>query len=34
MIRKILVTGAALAAAYVVVSALPDLARYLRIRQM
>jgi hypothetical protein len=30
----ILVTGAVLAAAYVVVSALPDVVRYIKIREM
>jgi hypothetical protein len=34
MIRKLLVSGAALAAAYLLVSSLPDIARYLKMRQM
>jgi len=34
MIRKILFTGAAIAAAYVLVSTLPDLARYMKMREM
>jgi hypothetical protein len=34
MIRKLLFTGVALAAAFVVVSSLPDVARYLKMRQM
>ena len=32
--RKLLLTGLALAAAYVVVNSIPDIARYLKIRQM
>jgi hypothetical protein len=34
MIRKLVVAGAALAAAYIIVSSLPDIARYLKMRQM
>lgn len=34
MIRKVLLTGVAVAAAYVLVISLPDVARYLKIRQM
>lgn len=34
MIRKLLLTGLTLAAAYVVVASLPDLARYLKMREM
>lgn len=34
MIRKVLFTGLALAAAYAVVISLPDIARYLKIRQL
>jgi hypothetical protein len=34
MIRKLLVTSAALAAAYVLVLTLPDVARYIKMRQM
>lgn len=34
MIRKLLVTGIALGAAYMVVLALPDIARYLKMREM
>jgi hypothetical protein len=34
MIRKVLFTGLALAAAYTVVMSLPDIARYLKMRQM
>jgi hypothetical protein len=34
MLKKIMVTGLVLAAAYVVVNALPDLARYLKLRDM
>ena len=34
MIRKMLFTGVALAAAYAVMISLPDISRYLKIRQM
>jgi hypothetical protein len=34
MIRKLLFTGVTLAAAYVVVTSLPDVARYLKMREM
>jgi hypothetical protein len=34
MIRKLLVTGLTLAAVYVFMSALPDVARYLKMREM
>ena len=34
MIRKMLLTGLALAAAAIVVSSIPDLARYIKIRSM
>ncbi len=34
MMRKLLFSGLALAAAFVVVSSLPDLARYLKLRDM
>jgi hypothetical protein len=34
MLKKIFVTGLMLAAAYVVVNGLPDLARYLKMRDM
>lgn len=34
MIRKLLLTGAALAAAYLVVTSLPDVKRYLKLRAM
>ncbi len=34
MIRKILFTGVAIAAAYVLVSSLPDVARYIKMREM
>ena len=34
MIRKLLLTGVTLAAAYMVVSALPDIAHYLKMKQM
>lgn len=34
MIRKLLFTGVTLALAYVVVSSLPDLKRYLQLREM
>jgi hypothetical protein len=34
MIKKILLTGVALAAAILVVSSMPDLARYVKMRQM
>jgi len=34
MLRKLLWTGLTLAAVYVVVASLPDLARYMKIRRM
>lgn len=34
MIRKLVIAGAALAAAYVLVSSLPDLKRYIKISRM
>jgi hypothetical protein len=34
MIRKIFFTGVAIAAAYVLVSTLPDVARYIKMREM
>jgi hypothetical protein len=34
MIRKLLFTGLALAAAYVVVNSMSDVARYLKMREM
>jgi hypothetical protein len=34
MFRKLILTGVALAAAYVVVQSVPDVRRYLRIRAM
>jgi hypothetical protein len=34
MIRKLLLTGLALAAAYVVVNSMSDVARYLKMREM
>jgi hypothetical protein len=34
MIRKVLLTGVTLAAAYLVVTALPDIARYIKMKQM
>ncbi len=34
MIKKLLFSGVALAAAYVMVTSMPDVARYLKMRQM
>jgi hypothetical protein len=34
MLKKLIVTGMVLAAAYVVMNSLPDLARYLKMREM
>lgn len=34
MLKKLMVTGFMLAAAYVVVNSLPDVARYLKMRNM